>query len=43
MSVLVEQATAVNVETRLGDVAGRLDALEMAEVDQALRRVLGLL
>ena len=39
--VLVEQTTAV-AETRLGDFAGRLSAHEMAEVDLALRNVLGL-
>jgi mRNA interferase MazF len=40
--VLVEQTSAVNSETRLGDFAGRLDASELAEVDQALRLLLGL-
>ena len=40
--VLVEQTTAVNAETRLGDFAGRLDATDLAEVDRALAIVLGL-
>jgi mRNA interferase MazF len=40
--VLVEQTRAVNPETRLGEFAGRLDAGELAEVDTALRLVLGL-
>ena len=40
--VLVEQLTAVNVETRIGDSVGRLSAAEMAEVDRALVLVLGL-
>ncbi|WP_454966392.1 type II toxin-antitoxin system PemK/MazF family toxin [Arachnia propionica] len=40
--VLVEQTTAVNAETRLGDFAGRLDAEELTELDRALALVLGL-
>lgn len=40
--VLVEQAAAVNAETRLGDLAGRLTATEAADVDRALTLVLGL-
>ncbi|QAY64304.1 type II toxin-antitoxin system PemK/MazF family toxin [Xylanimonas allomyrinae] len=40
--VLVEQTRAVNPETRLGDFAGRLDADELAALDDALRIVLGL-
>ena len=40
--VLVEQTTAVNAETRLGDFAGRLDAKELTELDRALALVLGL-
>ncbi|HEY0117155.1 MAG TPA: hypothetical protein VGC04_00070 [Cellulomonas sp.] len=41
MTVLVEQATAVG-PGRLGEFAGRLDAAELAAVDDALRLVLGL-
>jgi mRNA interferase MazF len=41
-SVLVDQVTAVDGETRIGDFAGRLDAGELAAVDQALRLALGL-
>jgi mRNA-degrading endonuclease toxin of MazEF toxin-antitoxin module len=33
----------VSVEHRLGDFAGRLDADELVEVEEALRLVLGLL
>ena len=40
--VLVEQATAVDAETRLGDHAGRLDASELDAVDRALAIVFGL-
>ncbi len=39
--VLVEQTTAVDPQ-RLGDRVGRLALHEMAEVDAALRTVLGL-
>jgi len=39
--VLAEQTRAVDGQ-RLGDFAGRLDAAEMADVDRALRIVLGL-
>jgi mRNA interferase MazF len=34
--VLVEQTTDVNAETRLGSFAGRLDAADLAAIDQAL-------
>jgi mRNA interferase MazF len=40
--VLLEQTTVVNPETELGDFAGRLTASELADVDTALRLVLGL-
>jgi mRNA interferase MazF len=40
--VLVEQATAVDPEKRLGDLVGRLSASELSAVDQALRDVFGL-
>jgi mRNA interferase MazF len=40
--VLVEQTSAVNAETRLGDFAGRLDASELRQVDRALALVMGL-
>lgn len=40
--ILVEQTTAVNAETRLGDFAGRLDAEELTELDRTLALVLGL-
>lgn len=40
--VMVEQLTAVNPETRLGDFAGRLGPAELREVDAALLVVLGL-
>jgi mRNA interferase MazF len=39
--ILVEQTMAVAPE-RLGDLAGRLDFLEMRAIDDALRLVLGL-
>jgi len=41
--VLVDQMAAVEGTLRLGDMAGRLSAGEMAEVDVALRLLLGLL
>ena len=41
VTVLVEQTAAVD-PGRLGDLAGRLDAAELAAVDDALRVVLGL-
>ena len=41
--VLVEQTTVVNPETELGDFAGRLSPAEMADLDQALTLVFGLL
>jgi mRNA interferase MazF len=40
--VLVEQTGAVNAETRLGEFAGRLEAEELRQVDQALALVMGL-
>lgn len=40
--VIVEQLTAIDPQTRLGDFAGRLDASEMNAVDVALQDVLGL-
>jgi mRNA interferase MazF len=40
--VLVDQVRAVD-STRLGDFAGRLDPDEMAEVDRAVRLILGTL
>lgn len=40
--VLVEQVTVVDPEARLGEFAGRLDADELAAVDEALRAVLAL-
>lgn len=40
--VMVEQTSAVDPETRLGDFAGRLTPVEMAAVDEALLDVLGL-
>ncbi|MBK8458927.1 MAG: type II toxin-antitoxin system PemK/MazF family toxin [Micropruina sp.] len=40
--VLIEQTAAINVETRLGDFAGRLSSAELADVDRALSIVLGL-
>lgn len=39
--VLVEQATAIDA-TRAGHTAGRLDATELRDVEDALRLVLGL-
>jgi mRNA interferase MazF len=40
--ILVEQTSAVDPETRLGEFAGRLSAAELARVDGALMDVLGL-
>ena len=40
--VLVEQLAAVDPQVRLGDFAGRLDAHELAAVENALRAVLAL-
>jgi mRNA interferase MazF len=40
--VLTDQVAAVDLETRIGDLAGRLDPRELAEVDRALSLVLGL-
>lgn len=40
--VVVDQLTAVDHSTRLGEFAGRLSAAELAEVDRATRLVLGL-
>ena len=40
--VMVEQTSAVDPETRLGEFAGRLTAKEMRDVDHALMDVLGL-
>ncbi len=40
--VLVEQTSAVDPETRLGEFAGRLTAAELRSVDHALLDVLGL-
>lgn len=40
--VLVEQTSALNAETRLGDFAGRLDASELADLNRALALVFGL-
>jgi mRNA interferase MazF len=40
--VMVEQTSAVDPETRLGEFAGRLTADEMVQVDNALTDVLGL-
>ncbi|MFY9926653.1 MAG: type II toxin-antitoxin system PemK/MazF family toxin [Streptosporangiaceae bacterium] len=40
--VLVDQLRAVDA-SRLGDFAGRLDAAETGEVDQAVRLILGVL
>ena len=40
--VLTEQTTVVNPETELGEFAGHLSSNELADVDQALRLVLGL-
>lgn len=41
--VLIDQMSAVDRELRLGDMAGRLDAGEMDDVDQAIRIMLGML
>jgi len=40
--IMVEQTSAVDPETRLGEFAGRLSAEEMLAVDRALIDVLGL-
>lgn len=40
--VIVEQLTAVDPQTRLGEFAGRLDSGEIAAVDTALRAILAL-
>jgi mRNA interferase MazF len=40
--VLVDQMRAIDA-TRLGDFAGRLDAVETGEVDRAVRLILGVL
>jgi len=40
--VLVDQMRAVDA-SRLGDFAGRLDSMEMGEVDRAVRLMLGVL
>lgn len=40
--VLIDQVTAIDSTTRIGEFAGRLDARELAEVDRALAAVLGL-
>jgi len=40
--VLVEQTFAADPQARLGDFAGRLDPVELAAVDDALRLVMGL-
>jgi mRNA interferase MazF len=40
--VMLEQTTVVDAETELGQFAGRLSAEELAEVEGALRLVLGL-
>ncbi len=42
-SVLVDQMGAADGALRLGDMVGRLSAQEMAEVDLAIRLLLGLL
>ena len=41
--LLVDQMAAVDGALRLGDMVGRLSAHEMAEVDLAVRLLLGLL
>jgi len=41
--VLIDQLGAVDRELRLGDQAGRLTSDELAEVDLAMRLLLGLL
>ncbi|HJQ47689.1 MAG TPA: type II toxin-antitoxin system PemK/MazF family toxin [Amycolatopsis sp.] len=40
--VLIEQMTAVDPEQRFGRKVGRVDAGEQAEIDRALKLVLGL-
>jgi mRNA interferase MazF len=40
--VMVEQLTAIDPESRLGEFAGRLDAAELRAVNAALLTVLGL-
>ena len=40
--VLVDQMRAVDA-TRLGEFAGRLDAVELGEIDRAVRLMLGVL
>ncbi len=40
--VVVDQMTAVDHATRLGEFAGRLSATELSEVDRATRLTLGL-
>lgn len=40
--VMVEQTSAIDPETRLGEFAGRLTAAEMRSVDDALLDALGL-
>ena len=40
--VLIDQMRAVDA-SRLGDVAGRLDAVETGEIDRAVRLILGVL
>lgn len=40
--VIVEQLTVIDPQHRLGDFVGRLTAVEMREVDAALRAVLAL-
>ncbi len=42
-TVLVDQMAAADGVLRLGDMVGRLSAQEMAEVDLAVRILLGLL
>ena len=41
--ILIDQVTAIDGATRIGDFARRLDARELADVDRALAAVLGLL
>lgn len=40
--VIVEQLSAIDPETRLGDFVGRLDNAELRAIDAALQVVLGL-
>lgn len=40
--IMVEQLTAIDPQSRLGEFAGRLDQSEMQAVDSALQAVLGL-